>query len=125
MQKIDTINLTWKFLLFFIATALIFISTDEIFAGTGTTSNSTTAGRYSDPLGQGLCGLYLRLSGNLGKAISMIAIFVVGVGLFMGKINWPLGVAVAIGILILFKSGDMLNFVLGNSTGSTSACTTV
>ena len=122
MQKIDNLNLTWKFLLFFIATAIIFISTNEILADT--TSNSTTYGSYSDPLGQGLCGLYLRLSGNLGKAISMIAIFVVGVGLFMGKINWPLGVAVAIGILILFKSGDMLNFILGNSTGTTSACST-
>ena len=122
MQKIDNLNLTWKFLLFFIATAIIFISTNEIFAST--TTNSTTEGDYSDPLGQGLCGLYLRLSGNLGKAISMIAIFVVGVGLFMGKINWPLGIAVAIGILILFKSGDMLNFILGNSTSSTAICTT-
>ncbi|MCF8462819.1 MAG: TrbC/VirB2 family protein [Rickettsiaceae bacterium] len=106
MHKSYDLKLVWRFIIFFIATAIIFVSTNDIFA-----SNTNTL----DPLGEGLCSIYNRLSGNLGKAISMIAIFAVGVGLFMGKINWPLAVAVAMGILILFKSGDMLNFIIGTT----------
>lgn len=78
---------------------------------------------YSDPndiVGNTLCKLTASLTGNTAKAVATIAIFTTGISLFMGKMQWTTAAMVAIGVAIIFASGNIVAFISG-STGS-AAC---
>lgn len=72
-----------------------------------------------DTIAQTLCIIVKALQGSIGKAIATIAIVVLGVGLFLGKLSWPLAVAIAIGIGLIFGSSEMVTWL---SNQSSSGC---
>ena len=43
-----------------------------------------------------------------------MAIFSVGVGLFLGKLNWGVAAATAAGVGIIFSAGKLVNFIAGS-----------
>jgi len=52
------------------------------------------------------------LSGGIARGIATIAIFSVGVGLFLGKLNW--GIAAA-GVGIIFSAPKLVAFLSGDT----------
>lgn len=70
-----------------------------------------------------LCNVVAQLQGGIGKAIATIAIIVLGIGLFMGKLAWPLAIATAIGIGMIFGASSIVAWVSeGTGTDGAGAC---
>jgi type IV secretory pathway VirB2 component (pilin) len=65
-----------------------------------------------------LCNVVGQLQGGLGKAIATIAIIVLGISLFLGKLSWPLALVTAIGIGMIFGAANIVEWV-GDGTGNT------
>lgn len=109
-----TIEFMWKTCLFFCVVGLIMISSEAAFA---VTSAAGVTGS-DDLIGNTLCRIVNTLQGNAAKAIAMIAIFVVGMGMFMGKFQWGTALATAGGVAIIFASGKIIAWITGDSTNS-------
>ena len=76
----------------------------------------------NDAIGAELCNVVNQLQGGIGKAIATIAIIVLGIGLFLGKLSWPLAVATAIGIGLIFGAAGVVGWITsGNAGGSQNA----
>lgn len=84
-------------------------------------SDSAFAGNSADVVGQTLCRLTANLTGGIAKATATIAIFAVGIGLFMGKLNWGIAAATAGGVGIIFGAPKLVLFLSG---GTDSTCPT-
>lgn len=67
-----------------------------------------------------LCNVVQQLQGGLGKAIATIAIIVLGIGLFLGKLSWPLALITAIGIGMIFGAANIVDWIGGSSDASTT-----
>ena len=79
--------------------------------GTGTTD---------DGISQTLCYIVTKLTGPIGKATAMIALVVLGIGIFLGKLSWQLCLGVAVGITFIFAAGKIVNWLSGTGTASCS-----
>ncbi len=86
------------------------------------TGGSAAAAVANDPVGATLCRLTTNLTGNIAKAIATIAIFAVGVGLFMGKFQWGTAALTAAGVGVIFGSAQLVGYISGSAINS--ACTT-
>ena len=100
-------DLAWRLLLLFAAMCAIMAASDAAFAG--------TTGTDDDVVGQTLCRLVQNLSGGIARGIATIAIFSVGVGLFLGKLNWGIAAATAAGVGIIFSAPKLVAFLSGNT----------
>ena len=109
-------DLAWRLFLLLSIIEVIFISSGHTFADDATTPAATTS---NDVIGDTLCRLANNLNGGIAKGIATIAIFSVGVGLFLGKINWGVAAATAAGVGIIFSSGQLVGFISGDDTNST------
>jgi type IV secretory pathway VirB2 component (pilin) len=67
-------------------------------------------------LTQVLSNVVAGLTGPIGKTIATIAVIVLGIGLFTGKLSWPLALATAIGIGMIFGSSSIVTWLTGNIT---------
>ena len=83
---------------------------------------SNTAWGAADPPAGGtdaisgvLCIVVKALTGPIGKAIATIAIVVLGIGLFMGKLSWPLALATALGIGMIFGANEIVTWLAPDS----------
>jgi type IV secretory pathway VirB2 component (pilin) len=104
-------DLAWRLMLTLCGIALVFMVTDNAFAGSAS---------GNDIVGVTLCRLVANLSGGIARGIATIAIFAVGVGLFLGKLNWGIAAATAAGVGIIFGAPKLVAFLSGDST--TSVC---
>tara|TARA_B110000503_G_C7023932_1_gene361002 strand:- start:387 stop:761 length:375 start_codon:yes stop_codon:yes gene_type:complete len=103
-------DLAWRLCLFFAAIAVILLSTDSAFA-------ADDAAGGNDVVGETLCRLVRNLSGGIARGIATIAIFSVGVGLFLGKLNWGVAAATAAGVGIIFSAPRLVVFLAGDAAG--------
>jgi type IV secretory pathway VirB2 component (pilin) len=103
----DYLNIPYGNLLLFLfmATIIIFSSNIAFVSSALATSN--------DIIGDTLCNVVYNLTGNIAKSIATIAIFAIGVGLFLGKINWSLALATSAGVGIIFSATPLINWILG------------
>ena len=101
-------DLVWRLLLALCAVCIVVTASDAAFAG-GTTD---------DVIGETLCRLVENLSGGIARGIATIAIFAVGVGLFLGKLNWGIAAATAAGVGIIFSAPRLVAFLSGDSENS-------
>lgn len=62
-----------------------------------------------------MCRVVTLLTGKVGKAIATIAVVVLGVGLFLGKLSWGIAVATAIGIALIFGAEKFVNWLAPES----------
>lgn len=99
-------DLVWRFFMVLFAISIIVVSCDAAFA-----SNN-------DVVGDTLCRLVSNLSGGIARGIATIAIFAVGVGLFLGKLNWGIAAATAAGVGIIFSAPKLVAFLSGSDANS-------
>ena len=67
-----------------------------------------------------LCTVVTALTGPIGKAVGMIALVVLGMGIFLGKLSWPLALATALGITFIFSASTIMSWLSGGT--ATSSC---
>jgi type IV secretory pathway VirB2 component (pilin) len=79
------------------------------------------AAESTNAISDTLCNIIKQLKGPIGKGIATIAVIVLGIGLFLGKLSWPLFIATAIGIGLIFGAPTIVDWV-GGTTGTASAC---
>ena len=102
-------NFVWRLFLAFCAISVVVTASDAAFA---------TSGSANDVVGATLCRLVQNLSGGIAKGIATIAIFAVGVGLFLGKLNWGIAAATAAGVGVIFSAPQLVAFLSGNTANS-------
>ena len=100
-------DLVWRLFLLLCAVCIIMAASDSAFAAVEADEN--------DVVGQKLC----RLVKNLAGGIATIAIFAVGVGLFLGKLNWGIAAATAAGVGIIFAAPKLVAFLSGDAGNAT------
>ena len=105
-------ELSWRLVLLFSAICIIITSADAAFA-------AAPAAADNDVVGQTLCRLVANLSGGIARGIATIAIFSVGVGLFLGKLNWGIAAATAAGVGIIFAAPRLVAFLSGDAANAT------
>ena len=105
-------DLVWRLVLLFAAICVILTSAEAAFA-------AAPAAEDNDVVGQTLCRLVANLSGGIARGIATIAIFSVGVGLFLGKLNWGIAAATAAGVGIIFSAPRLVAFLSGDADNAT------
>lgn len=95
------------FLVFFICSQFFAYSAEDFSSDNIVSVNPATIEQDGKQENQSelvysLCTLILILNGRIARVIAAVAIFVVGIMFFMGKITWPLLVTVAIGLGMVF-----------------------
>lgn len=71
----------------------------------------------------GLCQVVDAIRGDVGKAISTMAILILGIGAFFGKVNWGLAVMFAAGIVAIFGAAEIAGTIAeGSGASKTAAC---
>jgi type IV secretory pathway VirB2 component (pilin) len=103
----------WRLFLLFASISVILAASDAAFAAT-----TSTAASDNDVVGQTLCRLVANLSGGVARGIATIAIFSVGVGLFLGKLNWGIAAATAAGVGIIFSAPKLVAFLSGDANNA-------
>ncbi len=106
----------FRLMYFFFCTALIFSSTDLVFADDAVTNKPMDA--ENDVIGQTLCRLVNNLESGIARGIATLAIFSVGVGLFLGKLNWGIAAATAAGVGVIFSAPELVNFIIGDDVNT-------
>lgn len=101
-------DLVWRLFLLFGAFTIILTSSDAAFAASD-----------NDVIGQTLCRLVENLSGGIARGIATLAIFSVGVGLFLGKLNWGIAAATAAGVGVIFSAPKLVAFLSGDDANET------
>ncbi len=107
-------DLIWRLIMFFSIVSIIISSSDIAFAG-GAGGNTAA---QETVIGETLCRIVGVMQGSFAKALATIAIFVVGLGLLMGKSSWPVAAVTAVGVGILFKAPDLVAFLSGEQANS-------
>lgn len=78
-------------------------------------SDATTQG---GDLARVFCNIINAFSGGIGRGIATIAVIMVGIGLFMGKLSWGLAIAVAVGIGALFGAESIVGIISGDDAST-------
>ena len=107
-------DLIWRLVLLFAAICVILTSAEAAFA-----ADPAPVAADNDVVGQTLCRLVANLSGGIARGIATIAIFSVGVGLFLGKLNWGIATATAAGVGIIFSAPKLVAFLSGDADNAT------
>lgn len=79
---------------------------------------AVASGNTNDVIGNTLCGVVNNLTGGIAKSIATLAIFAVGVALFMGKLNWGTAAMTAAGVGIVFGAPKLVAWIGGSSIGT-------
>ena len=103
--KLSTDN-CWQMCLLFCLTAAVLLAPELSFSST------------DDGISTVLCLIVTKLTGPIGKAIGVIALVVLGIGIFMGKLQWQLALSIALGITFIFSAGKIINWLSGQGTSS-------
>jgi type IV secretory pathway VirB2 component (pilin) len=106
-------DLAWRLFLLLAAACAIITASDAAFA-----SPAANATPSNDVVGATLCRLVANLSGGIAKGIATLAIFSVGIGLFLGKLNWGIAAATAAGVGVIFSANKLVAFLSGDPNNS-------
>jgi type IV secretory pathway VirB2 component (pilin) len=106
----------WRLFILLCVAAIVLVASESAFAA----ANPGAAAQGNDIIGTTLCRLTQNLTGGIARAIATIAIFAVGVSLFMGKLNWGTAAMTAAGVGIVFGSAQMVAWLSGSA--GNSAC---
>ena len=107
-------DLVWHLFLALCTIILVLMMTDVALASASTSMDP------NDVVGAALCRLVKNLSGGISRGIATLAIFAVGVGLFLGKLNWGIAAATAAGVGIIFSAPKLVGFLSGD--GNLAIC---
>jgi type IV secretory pathway VirB2 component (pilin) len=115
----------FKKIAIFLLTSLLILSHIS-FAGTPTSDNVETVNtnKYdssgydaeNSSLVNTLCTLIMVLNGRFARVMAAVAIFVLGIMFFMGKITWPILIAVPVAFGIIFGAKTVAIALLPRAT---------
>lgn len=105
----------WQVCLLFCLVAAVMVLPSFSSASSSMTDYSTDNG-----ISQTLCYIVTMLTGPVGKTTAMIALVVLGIGIFLGKLSWQLCLGVSVGITFIFAAGKIINWLSGTGTDSCS-----
>ena len=93
----------WRLLTLMCVTCMVFIVAES--------ASATAVAADQDVIGKTMCRVTSVLSGGLAKSIATVAIFVVGIGLFMGKFNWSIALMTAAGVAVIFGANSFIGLI--------------
>jgi len=82
-----------------------------------------SASGSADAITNTLCNIVKKLTGPIGKGIATIAIVVLAIGLFVGKLSWALFIATSVGIGMIFGAQGIVNMLSPTSGSDPCAAT--
>lgn len=109
--KFDT-DALWYLGIALCLTSLIVIIPDAALAAT------TAPTLAQDPIGKVLCNIVSFVQGNIGRALGVLALMFISIGLFLGKINWGIAIATGVGIAGIFGAPQIVGFIGGTGAGT-------
>ena len=115
MNLITSKDFYWRVLTSLLVVTAIISSCDTAFAA------AATGG--SDVIGDTLCALVNNVSGGIAKAVATLAIFAVGIGLFMGKLSWGTAALTAAGVGVIFGAGKLVAWLSAGAAGNSNCPT--
>ena len=101
----------WRALTVLCIACAIISACDAAFAGANPAADN-------DVIGATLCALVKNVGGGIAKAIATMAIFAVGIGLFMGKLSWGTAALTAAGVGVIFGAGKLVSWLSAGTAGS-------
>lgn len=104
----------WKLFIVLCVSLMLVAIADSAYA---------TAAGNNDVIGATLCRLVQNINGSIAKSIATLAIFAVGISLFMGKLNWGTAAMTAGGVGVVFGSAKLVAWLQGG-TANTDCPTT-
>lgn len=111
--KLDTAGIQ-RICLFFVFCVIVMSNFDAL---------ANTPAQSNDAITSVLCNIIGQLQGGIGKGIATIAIIVLGIGLFLGKLSWPVAVATALGIGLIFGAAGIVSWIsTGTGGGGAPTC---
>lgn len=63
-----------------------------------------------------LCKVSSLLTGTVGKAIAILIVISLALGLFFAKVTWGMAIATGVGMGILFGANSLVTFISGTTT---------
>jgi type IV secretion system protein VirB2 len=78
-------------------------------------SNAQTSPAGQDKVTEILCRANNFIAGGPGKAIAVLVILSLAIGLFLGKVSWGMAIAVAVGMGILFGAPGIVATISGEA----------
>ncbi|SPR09770.1 TrbC/VirB2 family protein [Orientia tsutsugamushi] len=91
---------------------ILFLSTSGIVSA---------ANSDEDIIGNKLCNIVGMLSGRTTKAVCLIAIMVLGITVFSGRVSWSTAMITVIAIIIITQAPAVLKFVSGSEANDCKA----
>ena len=113
--KVKDSQILYLFFFFLLAIVVMSMPYEVLAAAQSTKISSASAGGIAGTM----CKVTNALTGPIGKGIATIAVVVLGIGLFLGKLSWGLAMATAVGIGMIFSAGTIVNWLAG---GSATTC---
>lgn len=99
--------------------ALVAMSITPELAHAGSTASDVSG--FNSTIGKALCEVAAAMTGTLGQGLATIAVLMLGIGAFFGKVNWGLAVTVAVGIAAIFGAASIVG-VIGATNESGDGC---
>lgn len=84
----------------------------EAFAGAAGVGASGKEGKV-DAVSGAICSVVKTLQGPIAKGVAAFGIIFLGFSLFLGKISWGTGIALAIGLGAVLGAGQIVNVISG------------
>lgn len=81
--------------------------------GADTGGGGTGSATDNNSITYGLCVGIKIVTGGTGQALAIIAIIIVAIGLFLGKLSWGVAIAIGIGMGLLFGAPQIVSLFSG------------
>lgn len=92
-----------------------------LLSTSGIVSANGSGSADDDIIGKKLCNIVGILSGRTTKALCLVAIIVLGVTTFMGRVNMSTAIITVCAIVIVTQSSMVLKFISGNDAADCKA----
>lgn len=89
-----------------------------VFIAIADSAYASASGGGNDVIGATLCRLVQNINGSIAKSIATLAIFAVGISLFMGKLNWGTAAMTAGGVGVVFGAGKLVAWLQGGTANT-------
>ncbi len=118
----DSVKLWYLFFALCLVAAIFSLPYDVLAAGSGSAGVPSSSDASAGGIATTMCKITKALTGPIGKAVATIAVVVLGIGLFLGKLSWGLAMATAIGIGLIFSAPTIVEWLGGSAAVTGTGC---
>lgn len=109
-----------KFMALFLVLMSVFCLSN--FGASAADSSETPGNKDQTGITEIICNVIRQVTGGIGKAISILILISMAIGLFLGKITWGLAIAVMVGMGLLFGAPTLVDVIAGSQGGGNNVC---